>query len=60
MAYVSAQHKETHHKSDREAARRERVQERERRRAASDAGTVTDAPEIAPPPVEPRKPRPTR
>jgi hypothetical protein len=52
--------KQTRRKAEREALKRERVEERERQqRAARDAGAVTDQPEAAAPPVEPGKPRPT-
>ena len=52
--------KQTRRKAEREAARRERAQEREHRRGADDAGTITDRPEVGAPPVSPHKPRPTQ
>ena len=55
---MSAQHKQSVQKAEREAAKRERAFERERRQRTS--RDVTDAPEGVTPPQEPSKPRQER
>ena len=52
-------HKESRRKAEREAAKRERVLEREHRRSADARGPSADVPQVPSLPVEPRKPRPT-
>ena len=48
--------KQTRRKAEREAAKREHAEERERRqRAAHDAGAATDAPEVGASPLAPPK-----
>jgi len=50
-------------KAERKGAKVERALERERRRrvrAARDARSDSDTPEVAPPPAAPSRPRPTR